>query len=57
MNYANVPRVIGTLLSARVATLAELQTIYSLEDAYNLLEIVNVDSHNERTIRERNNRS
>lgn len=56
MNYANVPRVIGTLISARVATLRELQTVYSVEDAYNMLEIINVDHHNERVIRGRHNR-
>lgn len=57
MQYGNVPRVIGTLVSARIATLAELQTVYSIEDAYNLLEVVNVDHHNERVIRGRNNRN
>jgi len=31
-----------------VATLAELQSTYGLEDAYNLLELVAVDAHNQR---------
>lgn len=57
MNYANVPRVIGTLVSARMATLHELQTVYSVEDAYNMLEVLSVDHHNERKIRGRNNRN
>lgn len=57
MHYANMPRVIGTLVSAKAATLFELQTVYSVEDAYNLLEIVNVDHHNERVIRGRHNRN
>ena len=35
-------------MSRKLATLKELQTFYSLEDAYNLLEIVMVDNHNER---------
>lgn len=57
MNYANVPRVIGTLISARMATLYELQSVYSIEDAYNMLEVLSVDHHNERIIRGRNNRN
>lgn len=31
-----------------MATLAELQTVYSLEDAWDMLEIITVDSHNQR---------
>lgn len=53
MQYENVPRVIGTLVSAGKATLYELQTAYSIEDAYNMLEIVSVDHHNERVLRGR----
>jgi len=34
--------------NARLATLHELQTIYSLEDAHNLAEIVMVSAENER---------
>lgn len=55
MNYANVPRVIGTLVSSGKATLHELQTVYGLADAYDMLEIVSVDLHNERVIRGRAN--
>ena len=51
MNYANVPRIIGTLVSSRLASLHELQTVYGVGDAYNLLEIVAVDIHNERAVR------
>ncbi len=57
MNYTNVPPVIGTLVSARVATLAELQTVYGLEDVYNMLEILKVDNHNERRYRAQHNSS
>lgn len=35
-----------------MATLHELQTIYSLEDAWDLLEILQVDKHNEYRIME-----
>jgi hypothetical protein len=47
-----VPRIIGALISANRATLAELQTIYSVEDAYDLLEIVAVDNANQRRMNE-----
>jgi len=43
-------------VSRKLATLKELQTFYSLEDAYNLLEIVMVDNHNERMMTEEANR-
>lgn len=55
MRYANVPPVIGTLVSARLATLTELQTVYSVEDAYNMLEVLKVDMHNERVTRGKHN--
>ena len=35
------------ICSRKLATLQELQTIYSLEDAYDMLEIIAVDNHNE----------
>lgn len=47
IEYRNVPRTIGTVLSHGAATLAELQTVYGLEDLYDLLEIILVDNHNE----------
>lgn len=46
-----MPRIIGTLVSSKLATLAELQTVYGVEDAYDLLEVLSVDVHNERTAR------
>lgn len=39
--------MIGTLVSGRLATLHELQTVYGILDAYNLLELMTVDSVNE----------
>lgn len=45
MAFVNVPRIVGALVAARLATLHELQTIYGVEDAYNLLEILSVDNH------------
>ena len=35
-------------MSARMATLHELQTVYGVADAYNMLEVLNVDLHNQR---------
>lgn len=34
------------IISQRLATLHELQTVYGNEDFYNLLEIIAVDDHN-----------
>jgi hypothetical protein len=50
-----VPRVIGTLMSARMATLHELQTVYGAADAYNMLEVLNVDLYNQRVANGRTN--
>jgi len=43
-----MPRAMGFVISKRLATLHELQTIYSSEDLWNLIEIAAVDGHNER---------
>lgn len=47
-----MPPIIGTLVSARLATLIELQTVYGVQDAYNLLEVHNIDAYNEGKARE-----
>lgn len=44
--YANLPRTIGAVVSLRLATLHETQTVYSLRDVYDLLEIGQVDAYN-----------
>lgn len=46
MQYKNVAQVIGIITSSKIATLHELETIYDIEGAYNLLEILSVDSYN-----------
>ncbi len=53
MEYANVPRIIGTLVSRRMATLAELDTVLGTEDIFDLIEIVSVDDHNQHLINKR----
>ena len=42
----NLTQTIGALVSSRICSLHELQTVYGLEDAFNLLEIVNTDAFN-----------
>lgn len=34
-------------MSAKMASLYELQTVYGIEDVYNMLEVLNVDNHNQ----------
>lgn len=43
--------MLGALVSAERASMIELQTVYGLEDAYDLLEILVVDRHNEKVMR------
>lgn len=45
--YVNIGGLIGTLIVERVATLYELQTIYSLEDAMDMYEAIAVPKYNE----------
>ena len=44
--YLNLPAVIGTLLSKRMATLHELDTVYGVQDVYDMLEVITVDDYN-----------
>lgn len=44
--YANSPGIIATIVSAKLATLHELQTIYGPYDAYRMLEIHRIDQLN-----------
>lgn len=46
MEYLNLSALIGGLISSRLCTLHELQTVYSLEDALNLWEVLSIDGHN-----------
>lgn len=36
------------MISAKMATLHELDTVYSVEDLYLMLEVMTTDSHNAR---------
>ena len=44
--YLNVSSIIGTLLSKRMATLHELDTVYGTRDVYDMLEIISIDDYN-----------
>lgn len=46
--YPNVHRLIGTVISARLATAVELKTALSARDLYDLAEIIAVDTYNQR---------
>ncbi|MBP7301959.1 MAG: transglycosylase [Brachymonas sp.] len=54
INYANVPHTIAAVVSARLATLHELQTVYGLMDLWDLIEIHAVDSHNQVVMQKEN---
>lgn len=45
-----MPPSIGTVVSAGKATLHELDTVYSVEDVYDMLEVLAVDAHNQRVM-------
>jgi 4-diphosphocytidyl-2C-methyl-D-erythritol kinase len=45
-----VPATIGTVVSKGFATLHELESVYGTQDLYDMLEIIAVDSHNQRII-------
>lgn len=46
VNYANVPWLVGYLVGHGAADLPDLRTRYTIEDAYNLLEIIQVTEYN-----------
>ena len=56
IDYPNVPPDVGFVISGGKATLAELDTILSLEDLWDLIEILNVDAHNARIVRKNRDR-
>ncbi|EIC83982.1 hypothetical protein SPM24T3_13735 [Serratia sp. M24T3] len=46
IEYTNISITIASVVSSKLATLYECQTVYCLEDVYDLLEIASVDNHN-----------
>lgn len=41
------------IISLRMATLRELQTVYGIRDVYDMIEVAVVDAHNRRVLEER----
>lgn len=52
--YENVSQLIGQIVSSKMATYYELSTVYGLEDALNLYEILAVDAYNKYVTSESN---
>jgi hypothetical protein len=57
MDYVNVPPSIGFVVTSGLATLAELQTIYGLEDLWDLIEIHAVNCQNAAAVAKANKRA
>jgi hypothetical protein len=53
-DYPNVPFTIGAAISMGKATLHELDTVYGLEDLYDMLEVAAIDAHNQRLLTDAN---
>ena len=49
-----MPHTIAAVVSARLATLHELQTVYGLMDLWDLIEIHAVDAHNQGVMQREN---
>lgn len=47
LRYVNVPQSIGSVVSRKLASLVELDSVLGVEDLYNLLEIIAIDNHNQ----------
>ncbi|MHC5174351.1 transcription elongation factor GreA [Serratia rhizosphaerae] len=54
VEYTNVPHTIATVISSGKATKAELDSVYGVQDLWDLLEIIQVDAHNSRVMQEGN---
>ncbi|SDR17732.1 transglycosylase [Paraburkholderia tuberum] len=55
MAYANVPHSIGFVISSRLCSPHELQTIYGLEDMWDMIEVHSVNIHNQNMVARGNN--
>ena len=47
IEYPTVSGLVGVVISKQMATLFELQTIYSLDDLYDMYEVILVNNYNE----------
>lgn len=50
LTYQNLAPEIGLVVTAQLATLHELDTVYGIEDLENLVEIALVNAHNRRKL-------
>lgn len=57
VDYVNVPRTIATVISSGKASKVELDSVLGVQDLWDLLEIIQVDAHNERVMQETQNGS
>jgi aromatic ring-opening dioxygenase LigB subunit len=48
LSYENLEPEVALVISAGKATLHELDSVYGLEDLYNLVEVIMVDAYNKR---------
>ena len=53
VEYQAAPQTISTVVSSKLATLHELDTVYGVEDMWILLEINAVDRHNAYTVNQK----
>ena len=53
MSYPNVSQAIGMVVTSRLATAYELQTVFGVEDLQNFLEMLQVNAHNQQIANER----
>jgi hypothetical protein len=53
IEYANVPRTIGSVVSRGLASMHELDTVLGTEDLFDLVEIISVDCHNQNLLNKR----
>lgn len=50
IEYRNVPPLIASVLSTGMTTLHELDTVYGVEDIFDMLEVSTVNSYNRRIV-------
>lgn len=50
--YVNVPPIIGAVISSRMATIVELQTVLSVDDVHDLIEVISIDAYNRQLVKE-----
>lgn len=52
IEYPSVPALLGVVVSKKLATLYELQALYSYEDLWDFYEIILVNNYNESVMME-----